>query len=57
MTAELEGGQGQITVVEYLARHDISVCAHLGLRLQSVHKIGGFRLTRWPPPHDGNRVV
>jgi 3-methyl-2-oxobutanoate hydroxymethyltransferase len=44
MMVKLEGGQGQITVVEYLARHDIPVCAHLGLKPQSVHKIGGFRV-------------
>ncbi len=31
-------------VVEYLARHDIPVCAHLGLKPQSVHKIGGFKV-------------
>jgi len=44
MMVKLEGGQGQVTVVEYLARHDIPVCAHLGLKPQSVHKIGGFRV-------------
>jgi 3-methyl-2-oxobutanoate hydroxymethyltransferase len=44
MMVKLEGGQGQIAVVEYLARHDIPVCAHLGLKPQSVHKIGGFRV-------------
>ena len=44
MMVKLEGGKGQQTVVEYLARHDIPVCAHLGLKPQSVHKIGGFRV-------------
>jgi 3-methyl-2-oxobutanoate hydroxymethyltransferase len=44
MMVKLEGGQGQAGVVEYLARHDIPVCAHLGLKPQSVHKIGGFRV-------------
>jgi 3-methyl-2-oxobutanoate hydroxymethyltransferase len=44
MMVKLEGGQGQIAVVEYLAKHDIPVCAHLGLKPQSVHKIGGFRV-------------
>lgn len=44
MMVKLEGGQGQLAVVEYLARHDIPVCAHLGLKPQSVHKIGGFRV-------------
>jgi len=41
---KLEGGQGQIAVVECLARHDIPVCAHVGLKPQSVHKIGGFKV-------------
>jgi 3-methyl-2-oxobutanoate hydroxymethyltransferase len=30
--------------VEFLAGHDIAVCAHLGLKPQSVHKTGGFRV-------------
>lgn len=41
---KLEGGAGQIEIVEFLANHDIPVCAHLGLKPQSVHKIGGFRV-------------
>jgi 3-methyl-2-oxobutanoate hydroxymethyltransferase len=44
MMVKLEGGKGQVTVVEHLARHDIPVCAHLGLKPQSVHKIGGFKV-------------
>lgn len=44
MMIKLEGGDGQIEIVEHLARHDIPVCAHLGLKPQSVHKIGGFRV-------------
>lgn len=44
MMVKLEGAKGQVAVVEYLARHDIPVCAHLGLTPQSVHKIGGFRV-------------
>ncbi|MCC5794456.1 MAG: 3-methyl-2-oxobutanoate hydroxymethyltransferase [Chromatiales bacterium] len=44
MMVKLEGGAGQVRIVEHLARHDIPVCAHLGLRPQSVHKIGGFRV-------------
>jgi len=44
MMIKLESGKGQVNVVEHLARHDIPVCAHLGLKPQSVHKIGGFRV-------------
>ena len=31
-------------IVEHLARQDIPICAHLGLKPQSVHKIGGFKV-------------
>ncbi len=41
---KLESGAGQREIVEFLASHDIAVCAHLGLRPQSVHKTGGFRV-------------
>jgi 3-methyl-2-oxobutanoate hydroxymethyltransferase len=41
---KLESGAGQAEIVEFLAKHDIAVCAHLGLRPQSVHKTGGFRV-------------
>lgn len=41
---KLESGAEQIRIVEFLASHDIAVCAHLGLRPQSVHKTGGFRV-------------
>ena len=44
MMIKLEGGDGQIDIVEYLARHDIPICAHLGLKPQSVHKLGGFKV-------------
>jgi 3-methyl-2-oxobutanoate hydroxymethyltransferase len=44
MMVKLESGQAQLTVVEYLAQQDIPVCAHLGLKPQSVHKIGGFKV-------------
>ena len=44
MMVKLEGGRGQVSVVECLARHDIPVCAHVGLKPQSVHKIGGFKV-------------
>jgi 3-methyl-2-oxobutanoate hydroxymethyltransferase len=41
---KLEAGVHQTAIVEFLASHDIAVCAHLGLRPQSVHKAGGFRI-------------
>lgn len=41
---KLEGGAGQVEIVEFLSGHDIPVCAHLGLKPQSVHKVGGFRV-------------
>ena len=44
MMIKLEGGTGQLEIVEHLADHDIPVCAHLGLKPQSVHKLGGFKV-------------
>lgn len=41
---KLEGNANQLKVVEHLAGNGIPVCAHLGLRPQSVHKAGGFRV-------------
>lgn len=41
---KLEGGASQVEIVQFLANHDIPVCAHLGLKPQSVHKVGGFRV-------------
>jgi len=41
---KLEVGEGQAAIVEHLAKQDIPVCAHLGLKPQSVHKIGGFKV-------------
>ena len=41
---KLESGPSQLEIVEFLAKHDIAVCAHLGLKPQSVHKTGGFRV-------------
>jgi 3-methyl-2-oxobutanoate hydroxymethyltransferase len=41
---KLESGAEQLRIVEFLTNHDIPVCAHLGLRPQSVHKTGGFRV-------------
>jgi 3-methyl-2-oxobutanoate hydroxymethyltransferase len=44
MMVKLEGGDDQVEIVRHLARHDIPVCAHIGLKPQSVHKIGGFKV-------------
>jgi 3-methyl-2-oxobutanoate hydroxymethyltransferase len=44
MMVKLEGGIDQTGIVEHLTRHDIPVCAHVGLKPQSVHKIGGFKV-------------
>jgi 3-methyl-2-oxobutanoate hydroxymethyltransferase len=44
MMVKLEIGHGQIPIVEYLAEQDIPICAHLGLKPQSVHKLGGFKV-------------
>lgn len=41
---KLESGAEQLRIVEVLSGHDIAVCAHLGLKPQSVHKTGGFRV-------------
>ncbi|HEV2229272.1 MAG TPA: 3-methyl-2-oxobutanoate hydroxymethyltransferase [Steroidobacteraceae bacterium] len=41
---KLESGGKQTDIVEFLAGHDIAVCAHVGLKPQSVHKTGGFRV-------------
>jgi 3-methyl-2-oxobutanoate hydroxymethyltransferase len=41
---KLESGASQLEIVEHLTGHDIAVCAHLGLKPQSVHKTGGFRV-------------
>jgi len=35
------GGAAQVETVEYLSEQGVAVCAHLGLRPQSIHKLGG----------------
>jgi 3-methyl-2-oxobutanoate hydroxymethyltransferase len=51
MMIKLESGGGQLEIVERLAEHDIPVCAHLGLKPQSVHKLGGFKVQGREPDH------
>ncbi|HET7570034.1 MAG TPA: 3-methyl-2-oxobutanoate hydroxymethyltransferase [Gammaproteobacteria bacterium] len=41
---KLEANANQVAVVRHLAGNGVPVCAHLGLRPQSVHKIGGFKV-------------
>ena len=41
---KLEGGSAQVATVQRLNECGIPVCAHLGLKPQSVHKIGGYRI-------------
>lgn len=41
---KLEGGSAQAQTVRRLDECGIPVCAHLGLKPQSVHKIGGYRV-------------
>jgi 3-methyl-2-oxobutanoate hydroxymethyltransferase len=41
---KLESSANQLEIVGFLAERDVPVCAHLGLRPQSVHKLGGFHV-------------
>jgi len=41
---KLEGGANQVEIVRFLSDRDVPVCAHIGLKPQAVHKIGGFRV-------------
>jgi 3-methyl-2-oxobutanoate hydroxymethyltransferase len=41
---KLEGAGWVCEVIDALKRHEVPVCAHLGLTPQSVHKFGGYRV-------------
>jgi 3-methyl-2-oxobutanoate hydroxymethyltransferase len=41
---KLEGGTHQLGIVEALSSQGVSVCAHLGLQPQSIHRLGGYRV-------------
>ena len=41
---KLEGGLHLVPIIEKLNQFDIPVCAHLGLRPQSVHMMGGYKV-------------
>lgn len=43
---KLEGGRTQARTIAALADADIPVMAHVGLRPQSVHKMGGYKVQR-----------
>ena len=45
-TAKLEGGADQAEVIAGLVSAGIPVMAHVGLRPQSVHQLGGYRVQR-----------
>lgn len=41
---KLEGGLNQLPIVEALSRHEIPVCAHIGLKPQSIYKTGSYKV-------------
>ncbi len=41
---KLEGGAIQAEIVEFLTTRGVPVCAHLGLKPQLIHKLGGFKV-------------
>jgi 3-methyl-2-oxobutanoate hydroxymethyltransferase len=41
---KLEGADWVCEVINTLKRHEVPVCAHLGLTPQSVHRLGGYRV-------------
>ncbi|GAA0705694.1 3-methyl-2-oxobutanoate hydroxymethyltransferase [Dokdonella soli] len=41
---KLEGAGWVCEVIDALKRHEVPVCAHLGLTPQSVHRLGGYRV-------------
>lgn len=41
---KLEGADWVCEVIDALRRHEVPVCAHLGLTPQSVHRLGGYRV-------------
>ncbi len=43
---KLEGGMNQARTINALAEADIPVMAHVGLKPQSVHKLGGMKVQR-----------
>ena len=53
---KLEGNRSQINIIEKLALSDIPICAHIGLRPQSVNKMGGYKV-QGKSPNDANMLI
>ena len=53
---KLEGSSTQADIVRYLTDNGVPVCAHLGLRPQFVHKLGGFP-TQGRDPADAKQML
>jgi 3-methyl-2-oxobutanoate hydroxymethyltransferase len=49
---KLEGGANQADMIAALSRVEIPVMAHVGLKPQNVHKLGGYKMQR-----DGDRLL
>lgn len=53
---KLECTSGQEAIIAALANEGIPVCAHLGLRPQAVHKLGGYRVQGREPNEAGEML-
>jgi len=52
---KLEGTGAQAEIVHALSNQGIPVCAHIGLRPQAVHKVGGYKIQGRDP--EGAKVL
>jgi 3-methyl-2-oxobutanoate hydroxymethyltransferase len=53
---KLESGTTQIDIVRRLSDQGVPVCAHLGLRPQSIHRLGGYRV-QGNDEHSANQML
>jgi 3-methyl-2-oxobutanoate hydroxymethyltransferase len=53
---KLESGTTQIDTVRRLSDQGVPVCAHLGLRPQSIHRLGGYRV-QGTDEHSATRML
>jgi len=53
---KLEGGAQQVDIIKAITGQGIPVCAHLGLRPQSVNKLGGFKV-QGRDPETANAMI